>query len=473
MSKGFLTLKYALRLLGVVIISLVVTNCTTPTDGSINPAIIKGVVVDQKTLIPLAGALVQALPYAESALTEEDGAFTLSIQLSDSTSKIVTIVVSKTGFVRDTLPAHAIQANKTLTLPEVRMTRESGNNSGGTSGPATNIVLVEVETNKIFVAGSGGNATSDLTFEVRDATGAPVDLTHQETVSFRIAGGPGGGEAVSPASTSTNALGRVITTVQSGTIAGPIQVVASIQSLSLFSAPVPLSIHGGLPHLQHFSVVPRQLNFPGYNIYGLENLITAFVGDRYSNPVPPGTSVQFQTTGGIIGGSAVTEALGRAPVVLLSAAPQPQGIPGAASPFNEPGFARITAETVDENKQTITANTVVLFSGRTQISVTPRAFTLKPDSSRTFNYTVSDQNNNPLVAGTSITVSSSMGEVTGDKGITLEDTQSRAFTNFSFTLTNSKPDSLKRKIATVVIQVNSLNGNGNVSFQGTMLPRVP
>lgn len=473
MPKDLLPLKSVLRLCGVLAISLCVASCTTPTDGSSNPAIIKGKVVDQKTLIPLAGALIQALPYAESVLTNAEGDFTLSIQLADSTAKIVRIIISKTGFLRDTLAAVAIQANKTITLPEVRMTRESGNNSGGTSGPASNIVLVDVETNRIFVAGTGGNATSTLTFEVRDANGAAIDLTHQVTVAFRIASGPNGGEQVTPTSATSNALGRVVTTVQSGTIAGAIQVVATIQSPAVSSAPVPLSIHGGLPHNAHFSVVSRQLNFAGYNIYGLENQVTAFVGDRYSNPVPPGTSVQFQSSGGIIGGSAVTDALGRASVTLLSASPQPQGILGKPSPYNEPGFALLTAQTINENKQSITTETVVLFSGVTQISVTPTSFSLQPYKSQLFNYTVSDQNRNPLVAGTNIGVSTNVGDVSGDKGIILADTQSRAFTRFSFVLTNSAPDSTKAKDATVAVQVTSPNGNASFNITGTMLPIKP
>lgn len=470
MSKDLLTPKGAARLLGAAVISLVVVSCSTPTSTSLNPAIIKGHVVDQKTLTPLANVLVQALPFAETAQTSEQGEFTLSVQMADSTAKLVSIVVSKTGFVRDTVGMYAIQANKTISLPEMQLARTEGNTSGGASGPATNVVLIAVETGKIFVAGSGGNATSALTFEVRDATGAPIDLAHQVTVAFSIASGPNKGEKVTPASATTNALGRVSTTVQSGTVAGPIQVVAGVQALSLASAPVPLSIHGGLPHAGHFSVVPKQLNFAGYNIYGLENLVTAFVGDRFSNPVPPNTSVQFQTSGGIIGGSAGTDALGRATVTLLSASPQPPGIVGAASPYNEPGFARITAETVDENKLQISTSTVVLFSGRTVMNVTPTSFTLQPYKSQAFNYVVSDQNKNPLVAGTSINVSTDEGTLAGDKNVVLEDTQARAFTQFSFVLTNFKPDSTKAKDATVEIKVSSFNGNGTLTIRGTMLP---
>ncbi|MEK7726806.1 MAG: hypothetical protein AAB354_00265, partial [candidate division KSB1 bacterium] len=127
MSKDLLARTRRLRLFGAMIISLFAVSCTTPTSNVVNPAIVKGLVVDKKTLTPLASALVQALPFAETAQTNEDGEFVLSVQLSDSTAKLVSIVISKTGFVRDTVGMYAIQANKTVTLPEARMSRTDDN----------------------------------------------------------------------------------------------------------------------------------------------------------------------------------------------------------------------------------------------------------------------------------------------------------------------------------------------------------
>ena len=45
-----------------------------------------------------------------------------------------------------------------------------------------------------------------------------------------------------------------------------------------------------------------------------------YVGDKYSNPVRPGTSVYFETTHGIIEGSDLTDSLGRATVTLFNSA---------------------------------------------------------------------------------------------------------------------------------------------------------
>ncbi|MGH7453908.1 MAG: Ig-like domain-containing protein, partial [bacterium] len=341
----------------------------------------------------------------------------------------------------------------------------------------TNIVLVEVTKSSIFVKGSGGQATARMTFEVRDAHGIPVDTQHKATVNFRIAGGLGGGEVLNPASAETDANGRVAVTITSGTKAGAVQVVAQAQvkGVTISAAPVPIAIHGGLPDLSHFSLAFEKLNFAGWIYYGLTNNITAFVGDKYSNPVPPGTVVQFRSTGGIIEGSAVTDALGRASVTLTSASPQPQGIPGYAPPFTELGFARIVAETVDETGAKITTEGPVLFSGRTMpIEVTspqPIPFSIAPYSSQFFTYKVKDQNNNPLVAGTAISVTTDNGKVTGDTNINLKDTQSRAWTEFDFILTNSEPDSLFVKVTTIKIQVTSQNGDASRTIIGSLLPK--
>jgi hypothetical protein len=313
-----------------------------------------------------------------------------------------------------------------------------------------------------------------MTFEVRDGEGIPVDTEHKVTVTFNIKGSLGGGEALKPTSAETDANGRVATIITSGTKAGAVQVVAQVKGTTITAAPVPIAIHGGLPDDSHFSLAFEKLNFAGWIYYGLTNRITAFVGDKYSNPVPPGTVVQFRSTGGIIEGSAVTDALGRASVTLTSASPKPQGIqgiPGYAFPFTEPGFARIVAETVNETGAKITTDGPVLFSGRTMpIEATPTTFTLAPFSSQFFTYRVKDQNNNPLVAGTTITVTTDNGKVNGDTNINLRDTQSRAWTEFYFALTNAEPDTVA-KDATIKIQVTSQNGDASRTITGRLLPK--
>lgn len=468
MLKDSLRRRMCLNLALLLGVWGMVLNCTLPTTNKTSPAVIKGRILIQGSSTPVDGALVEVNELDLSVLTDSNGNFSLSFELSDSGAHVVTLVISKTGFRTATIPSVVIQNDKELSLSDHHLAQETTTSSG----PASNVILVAVETSNIFVKGTGGNENSDLTFEVRDASGAPIDLKNKVTVTFTIKGGPGGSEFLSPTSAESDSLGQVSTTINSGTVAGALQVIASIAGLSIASAPVPIAIHGGLPDLGHFAAVPNRLNFAGYNIFGLENTITAFVGDRYSNPVPPGTAVYFQTSGGIIGGSAVTDGLGRAAVTLLSANPLPPGIAGAPSPLNQTGFARIIAQTVNEKQEKITTSTVVLFSGITQVEISPTTFSLPPLRSQVFQYKVSDQNDNPLVAGTSISVAATEGKLGGDTNNTLPDTQSRAFTIFSFSLTNSEPDSFLVKDATVTIEVTSQNGNVKLSTSGQMLPIV-
>ncbi|TDI94729.1 MAG: carboxypeptidase regulatory-like domain-containing protein [Caldithrix sp.] len=444
-------------------------NPLVPSDT----AIIEGKVVEEGNLRPIKDVLVGSNSFVETALTDENGAYSLGVQLPDSNDTVVSLSFSKSGFSTGIASGIVIENGKRANIPDAVLTK-SGDGPTGSSGPASNVVLINIQTSNIFVKGSGANETSDATFEVRDANGVPVDLEHQVKVCFQIKGGPNGGEFVAPDTALTDNNGKVITTVNSGTMAGALQIVAEVVGTSIASAPVPISIHGGLPDINHFSVVAAKLNFAGYNIFGLENSITVFVGDKYSNPVPPGTSIQFQSTGGIIEGSALTNELGIASVSLISAAPQPQGVAEAAFPFNQRGFALVTAQTVDENQQAISKSAIVLFSGITQITnlnpTTP--FSLTANSSQRFTFTVSDQNSNPLVAGTNINVQTNNGRVDGDTNVSLVDTQSRGATQFSFVLTNSDPDKIEGAVAdvTVTITVSSQNGAARITFTGQMFP---
>jgi hypothetical protein len=460
MRKFFLSRIFALTVAAGTGITLQSCQDSNVTNNTSSPARLEGQIIERVSATPIEKVLVKVLPFNRSVETDVTGKFALSIELADSNATTVTVIFSKTGFISDTLRALKVQNGHTTAIPEVRMFK-LGNN--GPTGDATHIVLIRVSTANIFVAGSGGQATADLIFEVRDANGKPVDLQHKAVLNFRITGNPGNSASIFPASIETDENGRAITTVTSGTVAGALQVVAEIQGKAIASAPVPIAVHGGLPDRNHFSLGIEKLNIAGLLYLGLQDRITAYVGDKYSNPVPPGTIVQFQSTGGIVEGSAVTNALGQATVILTSASPVPPLT-------NSDGLVAVIAETVDETRTKIKVTTKVLFSGPTQISVTPTTFTLQPFGTQTFSYMVSDLNFNPLVAGSQYTVSTDNGKVSGATNVTMRDTQSKAATMFSFVLNNSQPDSIAAKDANVEIKVASPNGDVIRTITGKMLP---
>ena len=223
-------------------------------------------------------------------------------------------------------------------------------------GPPASIVLRQVDPPSISVKGSGADATAIVTFQVLDERGNPV--ADGEEVVFSLDPPFNAEETVGPERTAT-VDGLVHAAVNSGTVARTVRLIAEAvvgEGQVVRSTPVPIAIHGGLPDQAHFSIAPKPVNLAGRVLFGLESTITAYVFDKYSNPVPAGTSVRYSTDGGGIQGSVETNANGQGNVLLFTAEPVPLG----------PDYlAQIVGQTVDENGNEIEALSTVLFSGPT------------------------------------------------------------------------------------------------------------
>jgi hypothetical protein len=247
---------------------------------------------------------------------------------------IVTAVVNQTIKV----PTIVLYPNKTILI--------------ATGYPAS-IQLVNQTLTSVGVKESGTEEASTFAYQVQDSSGVGVDVNHGTTVNFSISGGPNGGEFVSPASVHTDGYGNVNTTFNSGTKAGVAMIVAQAVSngLTLKSRPIPITIQGGLPVSYHFMFLTT---LPSWSKIGEVISVSVLVGDRYSNPVRPGTTVYFTTVyngisnyhGGIIQASAQTDNSGNA-TVTMTTEERP------AHPDLLPGQFVVTASTVDENGQLI------------------------------------------------------------------------------------------------------------------------
>ncbi|MCS7229494.1 MAG: Ig-like domain-containing protein [Candidatus Kryptonium sp.] len=424
--------------------------------------VLNGRVLEEATNAPIRNAVVRILGITPALITYTDslGRYQFNFQIEVETE--LQIVAFKEGYEPDTSKVLALPGRK-VDVPVLMLKRVVS--EVPTSGEPASIVLVSQSAKNIGVKGSGSVETAQLVFEVQDSSGKPVDLAHSVEVSFRIGSGPGGGEFVHPPRARTDSKGRVTANVVSGTRAGVVQIVAEAVSgtRTIRSLPVVIVIHGGLPDSAHFSIAPDKLNFPGYNIFGLTNRITAYVGDKYGNPVKPGTAVYFTTTGGIIEGSVLTDNRGQGSVNLISAEPRP------VHPVLGPGYAVVTATTADENQRTIKAETIVLFSGIPQVTVTPSTFSIPNLGSQIFNYTVSDQNGNPLAGGTTIKVSIDGKDIKalGDLDITLPDTRDRSWTRFSFAIQDTTGDDTPRPVL-IRISTTGPNGSATVNISGTV-----
>ncbi len=416
-----------------------------PESVSVNgaEATVTAVLKEAKTKIPIQGATIefgtQLGTMAGFATTDETGVAT-SILKSGNRFGVTNVIVIYGAGISDTVGV------KILPL---------------TGGEPASIQLESITSRTIGVRGSGGRETTDLTFRVVDSLGRNASDTTQ--VTFKISGATTGGESLSPTSARTF-NGLVTTTLRSGTKAGAVQIIATTTGADgeiINSGPVPVTVHGGPPDGVHFTVVANVVNIAGLKFSGIKDQITAFVFDEFSNPVPEGTAVQFQTSAGGIQGSAVTNSDGAATVELTTAKP----LPDSTTKFQ----AIVVAQTLDKNGNAIKDSVGVLFSGDTApIVAQPSAITVGEGGIQGFVYFVGDLVGNPLVGGSTIQVSVEGGEVTGEVDITLPDTRSRSSTFFSFVF---KDDDDETTEPSITIDVTSFNGNEETTIRrGPLAP---
>jgi hypothetical protein len=450
---------------GCKVQSETVGNSSVSGSGTTLKSVISGQVVSSKTGIPIDSALVYIYGGSvnSSTITNSQGKYSIQVSLSNNLN--LTIISSKTGFVKDTTTIYAT-AGEDYAVDLIQLAPTSSGTGSTVSGNPVSIYLASQTASNIGVVSSGSVETATLTFVVEDSSGSPIDISHSVNVNFAFGSQPGGGEVLSPSIVQTNDLGEASVNITSGTKAGVVQVVATINLSSgkqITSKPVSVAIHGGLPDLAHFSIYPAEVNFPGYDTYGVTNTITTYVGDKYGNPVTKGTIVYFTTTGGIIQGSAQTDADGTGKVTLYAADPKPTDATLGA------GYATITATTADENSNTLSKNVVILFSGNPQISVSPTTFDIPNGGSQSFTYSVSDENGNPLAGGTAISVSTQglYASVEGDVAVTLPDTKDKSWTQFSFIVYDNADTVDVASPVSVIISSYGPNGSAQKSISGT------
>ena len=413
-----------------------------------------------ENIVPVENALVTATKIFLQTLTDQNGEFSFEFEPGNDTAN-VSLKITKVGYQTSTVSI-STKKGQDFTVPAVELKKSSNDSIGviiNPSGDAAHIEVVAPHDDHIYVYSSGLTETALIGFKVTDSEGIPVDAEHAETVHFNILHGPDGGEYLYPLEAIT-VDGYVYTTLNSGTIAGPVQIEAYINQGSKIvrATPARIAVFGGLPDDEHFSVAVEKVNIAGQVHFGLLDNVTAFVGDKYSNPVAPGTVVYFSTDYGIIEGATQTDEMGRAAVNFMSAAPLPVD-PATSS------FANITAETYGDisNNLKLSKNVSVLLSSVTDaIQVTPSSF--EYDNSNTpesFNYTISDIYGNPLVANSVISVEATDGKILGDKSISLRDSRYPGPGSTDFSFSWSPGDSLKSPQVYISIKVTTpANGNG-------------
>lgn len=201
------------------------------------------------------------------------------------------------------------------------------------------IEFVSATPQVIGVKGSGQTETSEVKFLMKDINGNPV--VDGIGVSFTMNGPSGGnvpanggeylGDIDSSPTTATASTVNGFATVilHSGSVAGPVTIIATVTGISpvISSSSAVISIGGGVPSATHLNLAESPFNIAGFSVSGLEATISAYMADRFGNyNVLTGTSVSFYTEGGAIDRQGVTDATGKTSVVMRTQAPMPSDV---------------------------------------------------------------------------------------------------------------------------------------------------
>jgi len=296
-----------------------IVTLTTPTSITVRgTSTITAVVTDANGHPVLNGTLV--------TFSLSDSSYgSLSNNTSSTSGGIATVTftaASRAGSITVSALAGTVSNTATVTI---------------TPAPTGSIQFISAYPQLIGIQGSGVVSTSTITFKVNDINGFPV--TDGTPVTFKMLG-PGGGAYIgsSPGSataTGSTVNGFAVVILNSGTVAGPVTIIASTSisgggSISTSSGQI--SIGGGVPSATNFNLATSQFNLQGFVVSGLTASITAFIADRFGNyNILQGTSISFYTEAGAIAAQGITDATGKTTVALRTQAPMPAMVAPRAS----------------------------------------------------------------------------------------------------------------------------------------------
>lgn len=443
------------------------TTPSTPTTANLS-----GIVTDQVTTQPLSGAsvILQNSAGTNATTTGSSGTYSFSVDLGTTNPLASTLTVTASGHLTQVT---SFQLAPGSAVQNVVLQRDTTTPIVPVSGFANTIAYVGPPGIKLSVYGVGGQESAIFAFEVRDSLGFPITANRADTVSFSISGIPvTGGAYVSPTGALTSGAGRVTAVINSGTIAGTVQLIASLRrdadGVVISSSPVKVIVHGGLPDQAHFAIGANPYNSQSYGIIGKSaSVITAIVGDKYGNPVAPNTAVYFSTSQGVIGEGGFTDADGFVSTNLHS-----------GSNFSSNGFGQINAWAIGEGSVTVQDSIPFLFSHLPIIDsvlINGGAGPLVVDAltQAVVTFRLADLLGNPMAGGTSVTVtkeggaSATFSKVAPDG--TLPDTMSPFWTVFSFVVSKDVAASPAVNGGfSVTIQVTTVRGNASYTIQGTV-----
>lgn len=217
------------------------------------------------------------------------------------------------GIAVATYEATGCSGNDTVTAVIEGVSGASASGTVNVAASVANSIRFLSATPEFMSIKGTGTDSADLVFQVVDQVGTPqagVDVSFELSTTLggiTLTGDVDGDgdredDGVNDETASTNASGQVTVTVNSGTAATPVRVVASITvgGETITTVSEALTITTGLPDQDSFSLSASTLNPGGNDFDGIESILTIRAGDAFNNPVPDGTTINFITEYGRI-----------------------------------------------------------------------------------------------------------------------------------------------------------------------------
>jgi hypothetical protein len=234
----------------------------------------------------VTGLTLNSLCVGDGKATLVPGTLSNGIQTATYTNKGCT---RGTDVITVSIGSSASQISLSVSAASINTVQYVGSNITGSS---------------IVLKGSGGLGRSEsaqLTFRVVDQQNnglAGVNVNFTATTYT-------GGLTVLPASGTTDSNGNVSTTVSSGTIPTPVQVIAQATSggQTISGLSNGLTISTGLPIQRFMSMSVDKYNIEGWSRDGEVANVTVRMADQYGNPVSDNTAINFVTEGGAVASS--------------------------------------------------------------------------------------------------------------------------------------------------------------------------
>lgn len=276
-------------------------------DIGVNPLSAGGTAIISVTVVDSENRIVPgiSIDFASTCTASIDGmgGFLATISAASTSNAL--------GVAQATYEALGCEGNDVITATEAT----SGETASGTIQvfpPAVgNIIFVSVQDaagndiESIFFKESGGISTAEVTFQVLDTRGDPVQ---DQTVEFSLSTAVGG-ITLEDASGLTDSEGFASAVVNAGFVQTPLTVTATIEfdtdndnvnDTTRNSQSDLLSVNSGVADYDSFTLSASQLSFEGADRTDRSVTLSVSLADKFNNPVPDGTSVSFRTEYGRI-----------------------------------------------------------------------------------------------------------------------------------------------------------------------------